>query len=100
MKNALFLRRKYMNECPKPHHEKVQFISKYYKQMSKGNTDIICICYLLFVFVLAFLKFVCFTQAVCRIYFLGIKVVCIKSFILISTNHNVCEGFFNSKKAS
>ena len=51
----------YMRECPiwiffkishasfvsKPHHEKAQMISKYYKAMSKGNTDIF---YLLFVF--------------------------------------------------
>ena len=51
----------YMRECPiwiffkishasfvsKPHHEKAQMISNYYKAMSKGNTDIF---YLLFVF--------------------------------------------------
>ena len=53
----------YMRECPiwiyfkishsnyvsKPHHEKAQLISKYYKAMSKGNKDIFVICSFLFV---------------------------------------------------
>ena len=52
----------YMRECPiwiffkishasyvsKPLNEKAQMVSKYYKAMSKGNTDIIFICYLFF----------------------------------------------------
>ena len=51
----------FMRECPiwtyfkishsayvsKPHHEKAQMISEYYKAMSKGNTDI-------FLFVICF----------------------------------------------
>ena len=54
----------FMRECPiwtyfkishsayvsKPHHEKAQMISEYYKAMSKGNTDIFFICYLFFLF--------------------------------------------------